>query len=155
MQYVENYSPVGPLQPISEESAKQRGMYSVEITDNGPRHFQDVFEHALERVIYPETLPSSALVMQHCQRYPAVPFWVISPIAYAESEPNYTVWYYHGDGTLEKRVEYENSPMLSRRTWFHPDGRLGGSTERRFDEAGEQIDVTYRDADSKSSVIDD
>jgi hypothetical protein len=154
MRFFEYYSADGDMVELSEAEARTRDTYA-ELIDSPLRHYRTFFHHELERVSYPESSPSPELVTWHRESYPGIRFWVVSPITYVENEPSYTIWYYAGDGTLEKRVEYENRPLVGISRWFHPDGRLGGSNERRFHEWGEHIETITRDETGRIVSIDD
>ncbi len=154
MRFFEYYSADGDMVELSEAEARSRDTYA-ELIDSPLRHYRIFFHREIERAVYPGLAPDEAITRFHGEHYPGVRFWVVSPITYVENEPSYTIWYYAGDGTLEKRVEYENRPLVGISRWFHPDGRLGGSMERRFHEWGEHIETLTRDETGRIVSIDD
>lgn len=141
---------------ITEAEALAIGTYaSEERPADGPHHVRDVRDGLLERVIYPDTLPSLSLAAFQRKHYPGVSSWIVSPLSREAETVRYSIWYVDEDAVVCKRVDYENSERVGWSRWYHPDGTYGGAMERRYDENGDALEVREHLPDGRVLIIDD
>lgn len=153
--YFERFLVGEPMREVSEAEAGAAFSHVVEADVGEVRRLALVIEGQLDRIIYPDAVPSPRLAEIQRVHDVGVPGWVVSPVVREGDVARYTVWSYQPSGVLEKRVEHVDGPRIALSTWYHPDGRLGGSMERHYDESGEMIEAIATDESGNRVVVHD
>lgn len=153
--YFENFFVGDPMIELTAEQAREASSYVLE-PDPGrtPRRLEQWLFGELARVIYPATTPSAAIAELQRTR-DLVATWVTSAVVRDGDVTAWTVWEYAPGGALAKRVEYRQSPTFDSTRWFDAAGGLGGTEERRYNEAGECVETVSVHPDGTRIVVDD